>query len=245
MRSEDAEEEEREKKKEKEEQTVDENERKVERSAGGERRREELEKIREESERDWEVVEVDGGQIEEREIFADEGEGKTKSSWLKGLLEKRSTNKNGQQLGKEEGRSNIGWEEFDLEEINSGVKIVYNENEDEELVVFDKYKETGLYVNNLNAHFEEEEEGVSIRKKSRQRVNSAENEDVKRIKSEETQKEEDGWDWGEIREGEDVKEVGSMKKKKRTINRKKSCRKGFHVTGCKCKPMALIADTSI
>ena len=76
-------------------------------------------------------------------------------------------------------------------------------------------------------------------------MNSAENEDVKRIKSEEAQKDCDGWDWREIGEGEDMKEVGSMKKKKRIGSRKKSCRKGFHVTGCKCKPMALIADTSI
>ena len=243
MRSEDAEEGEGEKKE--EEQIVDENKRQVEQSGGGERSKEELEKIREESERNWEVVEVDGGDNEEREMFEDGDEGKTKL-WFKDLLEKRSNNKNGkQQLGKEE-RSNIGWEEFDLEEINSGSKNVDNEDEDEELVVFDKYKETGLYVNNLNAHFEHEEEGATIRKKPRQRVNSAENKDVKRIKSEEAQKDEDGWDWREIGEGEDVKEVGSMKKKKKRIgSKKKSCRKGFHVTGCKCKPMALIADTSI
>ena len=242
MRSEDAEEGEGEKKE--EEQIVDENKRQVEQSGGGERSKEELEKIREESERNWEVVEVDGGDNEEREMFEDGDEGKTKL-WFKDLLEKRSNNKNGkQQLGKEE-RSNIGWEEFDLEEINSGSKNVENEDEDEELVVFDKYKETGLYVNKLNAHFEQEEEGATIRKKPRQRVNSAENEDVKRIKSEEAQKDEDGWDWREIGEGEDMKEVGSMKKKKRIGSRKKSCRKGFHVTGCKCKPMALIAETSI
>ena len=239
MRSEDAEDEKKE-----EEQIMDENQRKVERSAGEERSREELEKMREESEKDWEVVEVDGGEIEEREIFEDGDEGKTKS-WFKDLLEKGRKGENGkQQLGKEE-RSNIGWEEFDLEEINSGSQSADNEDEDEELVVFDKYKETGLYVNNLNAHFEQEEEGAIQKKKPRQRVNSAENEDVKRIKSEEAQKDEDGWDWREIGEGEDVKEVGSMKKKKRIGSRKKSCRKGFHVTGCKCKPMALIADTSI
>ena len=191
MRSEDAEDEKKE-----EEQIVDENKRQVEQSGGGERSKEELEKIREESERDWEVVEVDGGDNEEREMFEDGDEGKTKL-WFKGLLEKRSNNKNGkQQLGKEE-RSNIGWEEFDLEEINSK-----SCEEDEELVVFDKYKETGLYVNKLNTHLEEEG-ATATRKNPRQRVNSADNEDVKRIKSDETQDKE-GWDWREVGEGEKV-----------------------------------------
>ena len=129
-----------------------------------------------------------------------------------------------------------------MEEINSV-------EEDEELVVFDKYKETGLYVNKLNTHLEEE---GATRKNPRRSVNSAENEDVKRIKSEETQ-DEDGWDWREVGEGEEV-EVGDMKKvtgtsmaatTKKNIGRKKSCRQGYHVTGCKCKPLALIADTSI
>ena len=111
-------------------------------------------------------------------------------------IKKRSNKK---QSGKEE-RSGIGWEQFDLEEINSaGPKSC---EEDEELVVFDKYKKTGLYVNKLNTHLEEEG-ATATRKNPRQRVNSADNEDVKRIKSEET-RDEDGWDWREVGEGEEV-----------------------------------------
>ena len=189
--------------------------------------------------REWEVVEVDAaGEITTEKIFEDD-EGKTKS-WLKGLLEKRSDKK---ESGKEE-RIKTGCEEFDLEEINSGPKSS-KEKEDDELVVFDKYKETALYVNKLNTHLEKEQGTIRKKLKPRQRVYSAENEDVKRIKSEEATEDEDGWDWREV--GEDMKEVGSSttkKKKTRIGGRKKLCRKGFHVTGCNCKPLALIADTS-
>ena len=233
MRSEDGGDEE-EKKKEEEQ-----NGKKVDRSGrgrgGGEGEEgKEFEKSRG-GESDWEVDEVDAGAAEVTgEMFEDNEEGKTKP-WFKGLMGKRSNKK-------ELGRSSIGWEEFDLEEINSK-----SCEEDEELVVFDKYKETGLYVNKLNTHLEE-----GGAKNPRQRVNSAENEDVKRVKSEETQ-DEDGWDWREVGEGEEV-EVGDTKevassstttKKKKNIGRKKSCRQGFHVTACKCKPLALLADTSI
>ena len=76
------------------------------------------------------------------------------------------------------------------------------EADKEVVVVFDKYKKTGLYVNKLNTHLEEEG-ATATRKNPRQRVNSADNEDVKRIKSDETQDKE-GWDWREVGEGEKV-----------------------------------------
>ena len=196
MRSEDAGDEESKNKEER-----NENEKKVGRSGGGGKGGEELEKSRggESDGREWEMVEVDAEIAED--MFADDGGGKTKS-WFKGLLGRRSNKK---QSGKEE-RSGIGWEQFDLEEINSaGPKSC---EEDEELVVFDKYKKTGLYVNKLNTHLEEEG-ATAMRKNPRQRVNSAENEDVKRINSEETRNE-DGWDWREVGEGEKV-EVGVAK----------------------------------
>ena len=64
--------------------------------------------------REWEVVEV--GAVIAEDIFADDeaAGGKTKS-WFKGLLGKMSNKK---QLEKKE-RSEFGWEQFDLEEINS------------------------------------------------------------------------------------------------------------------------------
>ena len=43
-----------------------------------------------------------------------------------------------------------------------------------------------------------------------------------------------------IKDVDDVKEV--VRKK---IMKKRTCRKGFHISGCRCKPLTVVADTSV
>ena len=185
-----------------------------------------------------------GGEVlDDRELWeVDELNEPTRriTTWHKGFLDKRS-NHHVADVEREK-RSTGGWEGFVLEEINpAGERSQVAENEDE-VVVFDKYKETGLYVNNLTADFVETTlEGK--KKTARQRVNSAENEDVKRIKSEEETEKDEGWDWTEVGGEEDVDEVKEVVRKK--TMKKRTCRKGFHISGCRCKPLTVVADTSV
>ena len=196
---------------------------------------------------DDKIQEREGDVIDERELWEeDESNGPTPrtKTWLKGFLDKRS-NHHGADVGREK-RSTGGWEGFVLEEINLGERSQVAEDEDE-VVVFDKYKETGLYVNNLTADFVETtlegKKKVGTKKTARQRVNSAENEDVKRIKSEDETEKDEGWDWTEVEVEEDVDEVKEVVRKK--TMKKRTCRKGFHISGCRCKPLTVVADTSV
>ena len=192
---------------------------------------------------DDKIQERDGGVLDDRELWEEDdlnGPTPRTNTWLKGFLDKRS-NHHDVDVDMEK-RSTGGWEGFVLEEINSaGERSQVTEDEDE-VVVFDKYKETGLYVNNLTADFVETTlEGK--KKTARQRVNSAENEDVKRIKSEDETEKDEGWDWTEVGGEEDVDEVKEVVRKK--TMKKRTCRKGFHISGCRCKPLTVVADTSV
>ena len=192
---------------------------------------------------DDKIQEREGDVLDDRELWEeDELNGPTPrtKTWLKGFLDKGS-NHDGADVEREK-RSTGGWEGFVLEEINpAGERSQVTEDEDE-VVVFDKYNETGLYVNNLTADFVETTlEGK--KKTARQRVNSAENEDVKRIKSEDETEKDEGWDWTEVGVGEDVDEVKEVVRKK--TMKKRTCRKGFHISGCRCKPLTVVADTSV
>ena len=196
---------------------------------------------------DDKIQEREGDVIDDRELWEeDELNGPTPrtKTWLKGFLDKRS-NHDGADVEREK-RSTGGWEGFVLEEINLGERSQVAEDEDE-VVVFDKYKETGLYVNNLTADFVETtmegKKKVGTKKTARRRVNSAENEDVKRIKSEDETEKDEGWDWTEVEVEEDVDEVKEVVRKK--TMKKRTCRKGFHISGCRCKPLAVVADTSV
>ena len=197
---------------------------------------------------DDKIQEREGDVIDERELWEeDESNGPTPrtKTWLKGFLDKRS-NHHGADVDREK-RSTGEWEGFVLEEINpAGERSQVAEDEDE-VVVFDKYKETGLYVNNLTADFVETtlegKKKVGTKKTARQRVNSAENEDVKRIKSEDETEKDEGWDWTEVEVEEDVDEVKEVVRKK--TMKKRTCRKGFHISGCRCKPLTVVADTSV
>ena len=192
---------------------------------------------------DDKIQERDGGVLDDRELWEEDdlnGPTPRTKTWLKGFLDKRS-NHHDSDVDREK-RSAGGWEGFLLEEINpAGERSQVTEDEDE-VVVFDKYNETGLYVNNLTADFVETTlEGK--KKTARQRVNSAENEDVKRIKSEDETEKDEGWDWTEVGVGEDVDEVKEVVRKK--TMKKRTCRKGFHISGCRCKPLTVVADTSV
>ena len=187
---------------------------------------------------DDKIQEREGDVLDDRELWEEgdlNGPTPRTNTWLKGFLDKRS-NHHVADVDMEK-RSTGGWEGFVLEEINpAGERSQVAEDEDE-VVVFDKYNETGLYVNNLTADFVETTlEGK--KKTARQRVNSAENEDVKRIKSEDEKEKDEGWDWTEVEVEEDVDEV-------KEVVRKRTCRKGFHISGCRCKPLTVVVDTSV
>ena len=192
---------------------------------------------------DDKIQEREGDVLDDRELWEEDdlnGPTPRTNTWLKGFLDKRS-NHHVADVDMEK-RSTGGWEGFVLEEINpAGERSQVTEDEDE-VVVFDKYNETGLYVNNLTADFVETTlEGK--KKTARQRVNSAENEDVKRIKSEDEKEKDEGWDWTEVGGEEDVDKVKEVVRKK--TMKKRTCRKGFHISGCRCKPLTVVADTSV
>ena len=197
---------------------------------------------------DDKIQEREGDVLDERETLGEDklnGPTPRTKTWLKGFLDKRS-NHHGADVEREK-RSTGGWEGFVLEEINpAGERSQVTEDEDE-VVVFDKFKETGLYVNNLTADFVETtlegKKKVRAKKTARQRVNSAENEDVKRIKSEDETEKDEGWDWTEVEVEKDVDDVKEVVTKK--TMKKKTCRKGFHIIGCRCKPLTVVADTSV
>ena len=107
----------------------------------GEEKQENVAKI-EVDKPDDKIQEREGDVIDERELWEeDELNGPTPrtKTWLKGFLDKRS-NHHGADVDREK-RSTGGWEGFVLEEINLGERSQVAEDEDE-VVVFDKYKET-------------------------------------------------------------------------------------------------------